>query len=169
MKLRGLLKQESGNGLRLDWHSQEERWSIWPRMAGRESSFLQQTKRYFWRLTSIRWPETMEISLHFPSHLINSNDAIGINVYLCYHAGHMFRDNFWRHFQEFRRIFHIVQKAMRITGHTWIMILASSKPLIPGISMSKKSKCTSFFFKKKTAYEIIVWLEFRRVLFRSFI
>ena len=24
-----------------------------------------------------------------------------------------------------------------------------------------------FFFKQKTAYEIVVWLEFRRVLFRS--
>ena len=32
--------------------------------------------------------------ISFSSHLINSNDAIGINVYLCYHAGHMFRDNF---------------------------------------------------------------------------
>ena len=28
-------------------------------------------------------------------------------------------------------------------------------------------ECFVFFFKKKTAYEITVWLEFRRVLFRS--
>ena len=27
--------------------------------------------------------------------------------------------------------------------------------------------CFFFFFKQKTAYEILAWLEFRRVLFRS--
>ena len=28
-------------------------------------------------------------------------------------------------------------------------------------------KCEIFFFKQKTAYEISLWVEFRRVLFRS--